>query len=107
MAPPDGRRFPTGLQAFQRVCTDGIEHIEARLVADPCLLIDERLVDQRLEAIQEIDPEIAIAGTDRGGSGERPAAGKDGQAYEQTLFRHREQVVAPVDGCADRLLARR
>ena len=66
----------------------------------------QRLVHQRVSRSSTPSPSIAVAGADRLGRLERPAPGEDRQPPEQRALRLAEQVVAPVDQRAQRLLAR-
>ena len=76
------------------VLPDRLEHPEAL-----CRVAEEALVDQRLQRV-EVHP------GDRVGRLHRAAAAEDGQSGEQPLLVGLEQFVAPLDGGAQRLLAR-
>ena len=67
----------------------------------------ERLLDQTNQKVDDLvwcDP---VTGADLLGRFEAPAADENRQALEQVLLGLGEQVVAPRDGCLERLLARR
>ncbi len=66
---------------------------------------DEALVGQRLEPGHEIDVEIAVGIGDRGRHGRRPAAGEDREPGEEPALLVGQQLVAPVEGTAQRALA--
>ena len=101
MPAPDLVGFAARLEAFERVGADRLEHREARLAVGLFLLAEHVAVDQRREARQEV-----VAAADGLGGVERAAAVEDGEAREERLLVGAEQVVAPVDRRAERLLAR-
>ena len=75
------------------VLADGLEHPVA-LVGEA----QEALLDERLQGV-EVGFGHLLGGL------ERAAAGEDGEAGEEPLLLGGEQVVAPLDGGAERLLA--
>src|SRR5512132_2740034 len=82
------------LEPLERELADRLEHpVPLAGVAD------EVLVDQRFE---RVNVRIGDSLTRR----ERAAAGEDGEAGEECLLRVRQQVVRPLDGRAQGLLAR-
>jgi len=92
------------------VLADGLEHHEAgRRLGGPVRLADEALGEQGGEAVEGVDP--ATGGWP--GMGDdlldevRRRTGEHGQDLEQPLLRGFEELVAPVDGRAHRLLADR
>ncbi len=98
---PDLLRLAAGFEALEGVGADRLQHREARLAVGLFLLAEHVVVDQRREAGQE-----TLVTADGLGGGERAAAGEDGEAREECLLVRAEQVVAPVDRRAERLLAR-
>ncbi len=94
-------------QAFDRVFAD--EHVpaEARLAAIGHGRLEEALVDERFEAVEQVQPERPIRidhGTRRVGT---PAADEHRQPPEQDLLVRIEQVVTPADRRAQVSLALR
>src|SRR5206468_13071544 len=66
---------------------------------------EERLVDQAREQVEHVFLRDTVAGADPLGGGEGAAAGEDGEAPEYRALFIGEEVVAPVDRCAERLVA--
>ena len=97
---PDLVGLAACLESLERVRADRLEHREARLAVGLLLLAEQAVVDQRRQARQE-----PVAAADRLGGLERAAADEDGEAREQRLLVGAEQLVAPVDRRAQRLLA--
>ena len=97
---PDSSASPLDLQALERVRADRLQHREARLAVGLFLLAEQAVVDQRREPGEDV-----LAAADGLGGVERAAAGEDGEAREERLLVRAEQVVAPVDRRAERLLA--
>ena len=93
-----------GVELLQGELADRLQHPEARLPLSTLGLANEALVDERGERGKNVEP---VAGCISGlGRLQRPAAGEDRQPAKQRLLAGREQVVAPGDGVAQRLLAR-
>ena len=94
VAPPKDLGLPGVLQTLERVSPDRLEHPEALAG-----VADEALHDERLQGVEirAGDPLRRLEGA---------AAGEDGQAGEEALLSARQQVVAPLDRGAQRLLAR-
>ena len=67
----------------------------------PSLRVSEALVGERGDAVERLEAADGLGGV------EREAAGEDAELGEQPLRRRVEQVVAPVDRAAQRLLAAR
>ena len=90
-------------EAFERELTHGLEQVEAR---DPVLLAagEQALVGQRRQAVQRVD---AGVGGDLGGRLFGEAAGEHAQASEERLLVGAQEVIAPGERGAQRLLARR
>ena len=92
------RRRPLG-QPLERVLADRLQHPEARLAARHRLRPEQAVVEQRLDAGEHV--ELEVAGNRLRGV-EREAADEDGQAREERLLRRAQEVVAPGDGGAQR-----
>ncbi|HEY7296057.1 MAG TPA: hypothetical protein VH916_13515, partial [Dehalococcoidia bacterium] len=86
---------------------DRFQHAEARLACRAFALHDEIVLDQRCQAVQRIDAQLAVRVADRVGCFKGAAAGEDGQAAEERLFRLAQQAVAPGDRLAQGALAGR
>ncbi len=101
------RRWPlaAGGQPLTSVQRQGLEQREPDLpegrVGD-----DERLVDEAGQHVGDVRRLDVAPGADRLGRVERAAAGEHGQTIEHALLVLEEQVVAPLDHGAERLLAR-
>ena len=93
----------TGFQLLQPILAHRLQHAEARLALDSLLLAQQTLVDQRGHAGEDIERPIRTRHRLR--RLDRAAAGKDRQPAEEDLLLRGEQIVAPGDGIAHRLLA--
>jgi hypothetical protein len=94
----------TGLDQTRRgVLAERFEHAiaRARLVG-----VDHRLVDERHEQVEHLDRRDVSRGRDLFGRVERKATCEHREATEHRAFPIRQQVIAPVDRCLERLLAR-
>ena len=67
--------------------------------------LDQALVDERHQPVEDVATDLRRRTADRLGRREVAAAGEDGQPIEQPLPAVVEQVVAPGDRAAQRLLA--
>ena len=76
-------------------------------VADAVVGRDQRLLDQARKYVGDLAPVEAVAGTHRLDRGQFEASGEDGQAAEEDSLVVGEQLVAPLEGRLQRLLARR
>ena len=90
-------------EAFQCVFADGAEHQEAGLAIARRHLAQQALLDERTEAIEQVDVQLVprahlLDGVQSG------AAQEDGEAPEERPFVIGQQLVAPVDRSAQRLL---
>ena len=90
-------------EALQRVLPHGLQQSVALAL---CIERDQRLVDQVPQQVQHVARRDVVARADRLGRVERESAGEHRQPLQQRALAGREQVVAPVDRCAQRLLAR-
>ena len=100
------------LQPLERVLAEQRMQVEARLGGGALGRIggldpEEALVGERLEALQDVDPEVAVRVDDGEGQLGGPAARERGEAAEEPSLRLGQQVVAPRDGAAERALALR
>ena len=93
-----------GHQPLPRELTHRLEHQVARLIPAVRQQVDQALVDERRHAIQHIERTVAARVADLPRGVEREAAGEDGEAPEERLLVRGEQVVAPGDRVAHRLL---
>ena len=92
-------------EPLERVLANRLEHLEPRLALGALGLADEPVVDERGDAVQhlaELEPERR-SGDGLGGL-ERGPADEDAEAREERLALVVEQVVAPLDRVAERLL---
>ncbi len=103
VASADGRLITAGRELLQAELPYGLEHQVARFGA-PLLQAEQVRVDERGDALQRLELMIGGGVGDRQGSGEGAATAEDGQLLKQDLLRLRQQVVAPGDGVAHRLL---
>ena len=88
------------------VLADRVEHHVALLVR-ALFDAEQALVDERRDAIEDIDADIARGATDAVGQVQVAATDEHGQAVEQPAGAGFEQVVAPRDRAPQRLLALR
>ena len=104
MAVADQVSLAVGLEPFRGVLTDRVEEPEARLAVGGLLDLDQALVDERHQAVEDVHADLGRRPADRFGRGEVAATGEDRQPIEQSLAAVVEQVVAPGDRAAQRLL---
>ena len=98
------RRLLTGRgQSLQGEFPHRLQHQVARFAAWTVLLPQQALLHQRRHAVQDVDRQVVPAG-DRLGRLQREATDKDGEPAKETLVLRGQQVVAPGDGVAHRLL---
>ncbi len=84
------------LELFERVLTDGLEHAEPAVGTG-----QQALVGERRDPVERLEPAHRLGGF------EREAAGEHAELREQPLGLRFEQVIAPADRGAQRLLALR
>ena len=101
------RVSPLLAQPLPSVLAERLEHDEARVAVVGHALDEQAVVDERGDAVEDVDAEVLAGVADGLGRLERAAAGEDREAPEQRLLGRRQQVVAPVDRAAQRLLALR
>ena len=92
-------------QQLEPVLADGLEQMISR-GAVAGLHDDERLVDERGDAVEDVFGLERIADADGLGRLEREAPGEDGESAKQRLLATLEQSVTPVHRAAKRSLAR-
>ena len=100
------RRLTGLIEPFAGVEADRLEQPVAA-VADAVVARDERLLDQPRQDVGDLTPFEAVTGAHRLDRGEVEAPGEDGQAAKERPLVVREQLVAPLEGRLERLLARR
>src|SRR5713226_1173531 len=105
MRSPCGLQFSLLLEAFQPELTDGFQHDESRCFPFALRLLHQALVDKRCHALKHIQWLLLICHTDSRSSLERTASHEDGEPAEEVLFLLAQEVVAPLDGVAQCLLA--
>src|SRR5438552_8028057 len=94
-----------GGELFRGVLADRLEHREARLRGDALALSQQALVDERADAVEDVTRLVRAARClDRL---EARAADEHAEAREEHPVGLVEEVVAPADGAAQRLLAGR
>ena len=92
-------------QPLPAVLAERLEHDEARLAVLGRPLHEQAVVHERGDAVQDVDAQV-LAGIADGLRGlERAASGEHRQAAKELLLGRRQQVVAPLDRLAQRLLA--
>ena len=80
-------------QPLERVLADRLQHPEARLAAGHRLGPEQVVVQERLDAVDDVELELSGDGL---GALEREAADEDGKAREERLLLRGEEVVAPL-----------
>ena len=105
MAGADEVGLTVGLEPFRRVLPDRVQEPEARLAVGRLLDLHEALVDQRHQPVEDVATDLGRRTADRLGRGEVAPGGEDRQPIEQPLPAVVEQVIAPGDRAAERLLA--
>src|SRR5579883_603776 len=93
------------MQTFQTKLADRLQHLEARLLVFLLPPLKQTLVEQRSDAVENLGWLIIKLGIDSFHSFKRAAAIEDAQALEKYLLLDCEQVIAPLDGSAQRLMA--
>ena len=105
MAGADEVGLPVGLEPFRRVLPDRVQEPEAGLAAGGLLDLDQALVDECHQPVEDVAADLGRRTADRLGRREIAPGGEDRQPIEQPLPAVVEQVVAPGDRAAKRLLA--
>ena len=99
-----GRLLAAIDQAFEGIFANRFEHGETRLGFGAVHALHQIFVHQRGQAFKEIDAQVAARVADGLGRLQRASADEDGKAAKQSLLGFIQQIVAPVDGLAERLL---
>ena len=103
MRPPHRLRFvQVPGEAFQRELPDCLQHREAWLVIDIFGYAHQALVDQRGEFLEDIQAALAVGHRFRGL--QCPSPGEDTKAAKEDAFFFTQQVMAPRNRSAQRLL---
>ena len=84
MTPSYARRLTALFQPFQRVLPDRLEHPEARLAVGVFASSDQALGGERLQAIQNVDVEIAQRSQTASAASSGPSAHEDREPTEET-----------------------
>src|SRR4051794_3913805 len=109
------RRSGCRVEALAGVLTDRIKHLDARFSAGIVVLVvrsllrfsQKVLVDERLKDIQHIRGDARLDPGERFGRLNGTAAGEDPELDKEVLLSIVKQVVAPINGRAQGLLAER
>jgi hypothetical protein len=91
-------RVVASLELLARVIPNRLEHEEARLSVGSRLGAEETVLEQRLDAVE-------VGSAHRVRRIEAESAGEDAQPREQAPVLFVQQIEAPVERCAQRLLA--
>ena len=84
-------------QPLAAVLAERLEHDEARLAVVGHALHEQAVVDERGDAVEDVDAQVLAGVADGLGRLERAAAGEDRQAAKELLLGRCQQVVAPLD----------
>ena len=88
------------LELLGRELADRLQHGVARLAAGPVRRVQQARLDQRSDAVEGRDADVAGRVRDRLGGAEGEATDEDREGAKEGLLRFVEQVVAPVDRVA-------
>src|SRR5437764_10187314 len=92
-------------EACERELADRLQHPEARFAVGIVTLAQQALLDQRGQAVEDVDAELPVRTADGLGSIEPASADEDAQSRKETALRLREELVTPRDSRPQRLLA--
>src|SRR5260221_5910708 len=108
MSPVRDLRLPGCLERLSPIFADGLQHYETRLFCFLLCLPQQTFVDEGGHSIQDRDgSRLGVhSSTDRLDGLEGAATDKDGEPPEEPLLIGVEQLIAPLDGPAQRLLPR-
>src|SRR5216684_963043 len=93
------------IEAFPRVLTDRLEKVETQPLWTLVFNSNERFVEQLLEELQHPIYLDIVAAHDVLGCRQRPPPAKDGEPAQQHQLRLRQELVAPVERRAQRLVS--
>src|SRR5260370_42246212 len=99
--------FASLIQVLPGVLADRLQEVEAHPLWTLVLQHHERLVEQLSEQLRHLVDLYVFAPGDLLGCGQRPTAAKDGEPTQQLALRFRQELVAPVERRAQRLVTRR
>ena len=103
---PSGRGFFSARgQTLARIFPNCLQHSEAGFIVWLFDALYQILIDERRKSFEQIDAEIETGIADCFGSIKRATADEDGKPPKQFLLRFIEEVVTPIDGVAQSLLA--
>ena len=98
--------FAALFELLPRVLVDGFEHHEAGFVFGALFLPEEALLQQRGDAVEDVDGQVAFRVADGLYGLQGPAPREDREPGEEGLLALLQQVVAPFYGPPERALAR-
>jgi hypothetical protein len=101
---PRGADLAALIESLAGVLSDRLEQLVARR-ARPLPHHHQGAIHEAGEQVEDLVGREPLIGADGLGGLEGPAAGEDREASEQHLLRLRQEVVAPVDGRAQRTMA--
>src|ERR1035438_1896617 len=107
MRSPRQGLLPARRQPLQTIFTNRFEHDEAGLSGGWLDLLQQALVHQRVDPLEQVEPEVAFRVADRLRCLERAPPDEDRKPSEELLLRRSEKIVAPIDRAPERLLTRR
>src|SRR5215213_8230501 len=70
------------IELLERVLAQGLQHHEARLRVEAFILLDKTLVDQRGNAVEDVEPEVASGIANPLGGRKRATADEDAESTE-------------------------
>ena len=100
-----GNSFAGFAQSILCILPHSLQHAIARLVCIGAVDQHERLIDQPAESLQRRDLVLLVAHDRRRGL-QRPSADEDGKTAQPLLLVRRHVLVAPLQRCEQRLVAR-
>ena len=100
------RRLAGRIQALAAVVDERLQHVAAGVALDLVALHhDQRLVGEARDELGHVVVGDVIVGTDRPSGGQGARSAEDREPVEDAAFVVEQQLVAPVDDGAERLLA--
>ncbi len=101
------RLLAAGLQLFQSVLANGLQHHESGFTPRRLDLLHQALVHHRRHAVEQVQAQIAFGIAHRFHAFQRASAHEHRQSSEELLLGGIQQIVAPIDGSAKGLLPQR